>query len=408
MDSKFEFDPLNPAVMNEPGPAYAELQQRCPFYHYQGEKYDFYITSDYQEIKNEILKNAQVWSFKFGNAAKDSMSDVGFVTDPPYHEEFRNLFAPGLMPKAVEAYAERIEGMANTLIDGMLERGGGDLHDDFAMPLPVQVMCMVLGAPLEYAKQYKHWGDTLQALIFHDPEPGSYDRILPEIFAHFDGLVQQRRDLLAAAGVTEPGPEHLGTVLPDDYLSRAVVGRIDGRPLTQAEIRNLCSAFVTGGQETTTALIANCMWRLLEERSRWEQVCADPKLVDVAIEESLRFDPPAMAHFRTALCPVSMHGEEIPEHGKLMMSFVGANRDPALFERPNEFRLDRPLAEARKHLSFGFGTHFCIGSALARLEAKTALRLLTQRLPKLRLNGPTERVIPFMYWGRTKLPVAWD
>jgi cytochrome P450 len=406
--SEFQFDPLDPAVMNDPGPAYSELRERCPFYHYAGPDYDFHITSDYAEIKNQILKSSPVWSFKFGNAAKDSMSDVGFVTDPPFHEQFRALFAPGLSPKAVENYSVRIEAMANELIDAMLQRGRADLHDDFAMPMPVRVMCMVLGAPQEFAKQYKHWGDTLQALIFHDPEPGSYAKLLPEIFAHFDGLVQQRRDLLAAAGIAEPSAEHVGTVLPDDYLSRAVVARLEERALTQAEIRNVCLAFLTGGQETTTALIANCVWRLLQNRALWEQVCANPALIDIAVEESLRFDPPALAHFRTALCPVQMHGAEIPEHGKLMMSFVGANRDPKIFENPDEFRLDRPLAQTRQHLSFGFGTHFCLGSALARLEAKIALRLLTQRLPQLRLDGPTERVVPFMYWGRSKLPVAWD
>lgn len=408
MTSEFQFDPLDPAVMNNPGPAYAELRERCPFYHYQGTDYEFFITSDYREIKNEILKKSDVWSFKFGNAAKDSMSDVGFVTDPPYHEEFRALFAPGLLPKSVEVYAGRIEAMANELIDNMLAHGGGDLHDEFTMPLPVRVMCMVLGARQEMAPQYKHWADTLQALIFHDPEPGSYDKILPDIFAHFDGLVQQRRDLLAAAGIEQPGDEHVGSVLPDDYLSRAVVAKMQGRPLTQAELRNVCLAFLTGGQETTTALIGNCVWRLLERRELWERVCADPALIDVAVEESLRFDPPALAHFRTALCPVRMHDTEIPERAKLMLSFVGANRDPAVFDNPNEFRLDRPLSQARQHLSFGFGTHFCLGSALARLEAKTALRLLTQRLPRLRLAGDGERVIPFMYWGRSKLPVAWD
>lgn len=155
-------------------------------------------------------------------------------------------------------------------------------------------------------------------------------------------------------------------------MSRALVSQVDGRYLSDDEILNVCLAFLTGGQETTTALIANLMWPLLEDPSRWEQLKATPALVESAIEESPCFDPPVLAHFRTSLCPVEMYGETLPEHAKLMFSIAGANRDPAAFQEPEQFRIGRPLIQARRHLTFGSGVHFCLGAPIARLEAKIA------------------------------------
>jgi cytochrome P450 len=190
-------------------------------------------------------------------------------------------------------------------------------------------------------------------------------------------------------------------------MSRVVIARVEGRPFTQEEMLNVCLAFLTGGQETTISLLANLMWRLLEQPERWERLKHEPELIENAIEESLRFDPPVLAHFRTSLVATEMHGVHMPERSKLMFSIIGANRDPDIFESPDEFRIDRPLAEARKHLSFGSGVHFCLGAPVARLEAKIAFQKLVQELPGLRLDGETERHGSWMHWGRVKLPVAW-
>jgi len=197
-------------------------------------------------------------------------------------------------------------------------------------------------------------------------------------------------------------------VLPDDFMSRALVSRVEGRRLTHEEMLNICLAFLTGGQETTTNLIGHLLRRLLEAPERWEQLKADPSLIDNAVEESLRFDPPVLAHFRTSLSETQMHGHDIPERAKLMFSICGANRDPAVFEAPDEFRIDRPLPEARQHLSFGSGVHLCLGAPVARLEARIALERLIERLPNLRLLGLGGRVRTWMYWGHTGLDVAWS
>jgi cytochrome P450 len=401
------FDPLSPQTLAAPGPAYSQLRERCPFHHHRSDKHDFYATSRYEEIKKEVLADNPVWSFKFGNAAKDTMSDVGFVTDPPFHMAFRAALQPGLSPKALKVYEPQIEAIAQRLIDAMLTHERGDLQDEFAMPLPAMMMCLMLGLPTENYRTYKRWSDELQAQLFHETTPASYEALLGEILPFFGAQITQRRARLAEAGIAEATLEHLGSVLGDDFISRCVLTQVEGRPMRDAEILNVCLAFLTGGQETTANLIGNLVWRLLEVPERWQTLRAEPGLIEAAIEESLRHDPPVLAHFRTSLCPVAMHGHELPAHSKLMFNITGANRDPQQFPDPENFRLDRPLAQVRQHLSFGGGVHFCMGAPIARMEARIAIRLLLERLPALRLEGPGERVRTWMYWGRAKLPVAW-
>jgi cytochrome P450 len=404
----YRFNPLDPAVMAAGGAAYSELRARSPFYHFRDGDLQYWITSDYDEVRNYVLQDNPVWSFKWGNAHKDTAHDTGIVTDNPFHNKFRAMLLPGLTPRAMNVLRPQLEAIATELIDRMVQKTRGDFHDEFALPMPARVMCLMLGIPQEDYLQYKQWADELQELMFHDAAPGSHKAIFAKIYEHFMGHVNQRRALLRDAGIAEPSVEHLGSVVPDDYISRSVVSKVDGRPLTDMEIINICATFLTGGQETTTNLLTNCLWRLLEVPERWEQVKANPDLIDVAIEESLRFDPPVLAHFRTSLHATQMHGEDIPEHGKLMFSIAGVNRDPQQFSSPDEFRLDRPLEEVRKHLAFGAGVHFCMGAPVARLEARIALQALIARLPNLRLDGQPERIVTWMYWGRHTMPVRWD
>lgn len=401
------FNPLSAQTLDEPGPAYSQLRERCPFHHHQTDTHDFYVTSHHDEIRHEVLADNPVWSFKFGNAAKDTMGGVGFVTDPPFHMAFRAVLQQGLLPRALQVYEPQIEAIANGLIDKMLTHERGDFQDEFGMPLPAQMMCLMLGLPTDDYRTYKRWSDELQVQMFHETKAASYEAILGEILPFFGAQIAQRRKQLADAGVTEPSIEHLGTVLDGGYISRCLVAKVEDRPLTDPEVLNVCLGFLTGGQETTTNLIGNLVMRLLERRELWEALRAQPQLIEAAIEESLRFDPPVLAHFRTSLCPVSMHGHDLPERSKLMFNIAGANRDPQKFPDPETFRLDRPLAQVRQHLSFGAGVHFCIGAPIARMEARIAMRLLLERLPNLRLEGRGKRVRTWLYWGRSQLPLAW-
>jgi cytochrome P450 len=412
MAEPVHFDPFEEDALADPGAAYGALRAACPFHHQpaQAGRPDYYVLSDHAEIKTDVLQGGPIWSFRFGNAMKDSISDVGFKTDGAFHAAFRMVVQRGLTPPAVKAWRPKIEAIVDELVEAMLAipEGRGDFYSLFALPLPARMMCLMLGAPEADYLNYKRWSDTLQFLTFEDPEPGSYETVLREIYPHFTTLIEQRQAMLVAAGVDEPDLSHLGTVLPDDFMSRALVSRVEDRRLTHEEMLNICLAFLTGGQETTTNLIGHLLRRLLEAPERWEPLKANPALIDNAVEESLRFDPPVLAHFRTSLSETRLHDHDIPERAKLMFSICGANRDPAVFEDPDEFRIDRPLPEARQHLSFGSGVHLCLGAPVARLEAKIALERLIERLPNLRLLGVGGRVRTWMYWGHTGLDVAWN
>jgi cytochrome P450 len=168
-------------------------------------------------------------------------------------------------------------------------------------------------------------------------------------------------------------------------------------------VLSVVSQLFVGGNETTTSLITNAVWRLLQDPQRWQTLVSKPELIDNALEESLRYDPPVLGLYRTVTRDVELRGVTIPVNSKVMLNYAAANRDPEVFDAPNEFRLDRP---PRRHLSFGLGVHFCLGSQLARLEARTALSSLVQRFPDLQLQNDGERIAPFFLWGRHRLPVS--
>ena len=406
------FDPLAPATVDNPGPPYSVLAAKCPFYRYEGQDYQFYVTSDYKEIRDKILSDNPIWSFKWGDAAKDweSFSDFGILTDPPFHLEYIAALRKGMTPSRMKYYRPEVERIADALVDAMAGRADkrGNFHDLYALPLPAQTMCFMLGADQALYKDYKRWADELQSLLFNDKNPSAEQTLIAEIQPHFMGLIEHRKQMLRDAGIDEPTLEHWVTVLPLDYISLGLVSRVEGRRFNDMELFQVCTAFLTGGQETTISLLTNVVWRLLEDPARWERLKAEPELIENAIEESLRFDPPISAHFRTSLTPTTMHGTELPERSKLMFSMLGANRDPAIFDDPDTFRMDRPLNQSKRHLSFGYGVHFCLGAPIARLEAQIGLRKLVERLPKLRLTGPRERIDSWIYWGQRELPVAWD
>ena len=407
----FNFDPLDTATVDLPHAAYSELAEKCPFHLYEGNGYKFYITSDYKEIRDKVLSDNPVWSFKWGDAPKDweEWSNFGFMTDPPFHIEWATALRKGMTPTRMKYYRPEVEKIAQDVAIDMKNANvkAGNFHDLFALPLPARTMCFMLGADQNMYKSYKHWADELQSMLFNEKNPTAEQALIAEIMPHFMGLIEERKQILVDAGIDEPTHEHWGTVLPFDYISLGLVSRVEGRRLNDMELFQICTAFITGGQETTTSLLTNVVWRLLEDPSRWEYLKAHPELVENVVEESLRFDPPINSHFRTSLCPVTMHGTELPERSKLMFSMMGANRDPSVFSDPHEFKMDRPLNEVKRHLTFGYGVHFCLGSPIARLEAQVGLRALLEHLPNLRLTGERKRINSWMYWGQAELPVAW-
>jgi cytochrome P450 len=317
---------------------------------------------------------------------------------------FRRMVLAWFSLKRQDAQRPVIEELATALCDAIEADGNrtAELHDDYACPLPVILIARLLGVAEQDRDRFKIWSDA-QVLAMGKAD-ASNKATQAEMYAYLRNGVKHRRDLIER-----------GETLPDDLISGLVDAAAKApRVIEEDELIGLLAQLLVGGNETTTSLITNCLWRLLAERERlWEAVVADPSLVEIAVEESLRYDAPVLGLFRKTVCPVTFSdssGEpvEIPQGARVQMNFAAAGRDPEVFDDPNTFRLDRDLAELRRRQpAFGSGVHFCLGANLARAEAIVAVRTLVTRFPTMRLAGDTERIAPWFLWGRHRLPVAW-
>lgn len=392
-----EYDPFAASVLEDPATAHRWLREHCPVHHYERFQPPFFTLSRHDDVL-EALRDIETFSSEWGQSPIPSKQG-GMLDDPPGHTMFRRMTLSAFTPRAVERMAPVVEALAEELIDGMTAGGAtsGDLHEGIACPLPVITIARMLGVAEEDRHDFKEWSDA--SVKGMNGDAASRDWAHAHLDAYFTGEMARRRDAMAAG--TEP---------PDDLTTGLVrAAAAAPRPIEDAELLGVLKQLLIGGNETTTSLITNAVWRLCEVPERWQALVDDPSLVDVAIEESLRYDSPVLGLFRMNTCPVTLHGVEIPADSKVHLLYASANRDADAWEDPDEFRLDRDVADLRRrHLAFGYGVHFCLGAPLARLEARAALTALARRLPRLRLDGPMERIAPFLLFGKSRQPVRWD
>jgi cytochrome P450 len=261
--------------------------------------------------------------------------------------------------------------------------------------LPLQVVCELIGLPLEDAEQVRAWTKNLTPLTSFESTPEQQREAARSSVAYenylADQVEQRRRD---------------GR---DDLLTDIVTAEVEGaQPLTTDEIVSLLITLVFGGHETTASLIGNALLLLLQRPELWQAAQGDPELVDAAVEETLRCDSPVQGTFRVAVADTDVAGVTIPAGARVVALIGSANRDGAVFAEPDEFDLGRP--DADRHLSFGRGIHFCIGAILARQEARTALATLARRIPELRLApGFRAPYLPtLLRRGPSRLDTVWD
>ena len=361
----------------------------------------------YEDVA-EMLTDVETWSSHYGQMPRYSVQGCLF-SDPPEHTWYRNLIQKSFAPRHVASMEDEITVLVKELVDEMERESKGDLHDALACPLPVLVIAKILGIPTKDIDQFKAWSD---AQLAASKSPNAEDSKAPRE-AMNSYLLEQldiRRSALKNAGldINDMSDQPIGKIIPDDVISGILLAEVDNRMLSDTERLVMLNQLLVGGNETTTSLLTNLFWRLLSNRELYEQIKCDPSLYTVAVEESLRFDAPVLGLYRTNTSDIDLHGIRVPERSKVMATYAAANRDPNIFEDPDTFRLDRELEDLRKHLSFGLGRHFCPGAQLSRLEARLALQEVAERFPKLRLTTKSERIEPFLLWGRKSLPVAWD
>ncbi|MDR7277162.1 cytochrome P450 [Catenuloplanes atrovinosus] len=289
-------------------------------------------------------------------------------SDPPDHTRLRRLVAAAFTTRRVEELRPRIERIADTLLDEMRGSDRVDLISAYAFPLPLQVICLLLGVPVRERDTFRAWSTTIASGI--DATGGATGEDLrttvAEPTAYLRNLVAHRHD--------HPG---------DDLLSALVSARDDEDRLSGDELTSMAFLLLVAGHETTMSLIGNGTYLLLRDRRRWDRLRADRTLLPAAIEEFLRYESPVeLSTGRVATEDFTLGGQRIEAGDIVMVNLLAANRDPAHFESPDELIVDRPR---NPHLAFGHGIHHCLGAPLARVEALVAFDKLLTAAPDLTL-----------------------
>jgi cytochrome P450 len=382
--------------MSDPMTAYAALRERCPVHLVDDFSPPHYVVSRHDDV-DAILRSPDRWSSRLGHGPGISTGALTLAyCDDPAHGEQRRLVNRAFTPRSVAQMQDRVHEIAHELIDGFVDAGSADLHDVFATPLPIIVIAEMLGVPSDRMADFKRWSDD-SVLRLASGDPSSYAESAREFREFFAEAIAWRRTSLEA-----------GETVPDDLVSRLVQAEERGTRLDDSQALGMIGQLLTAGNETTTSLLQNMVLRLCERPHLLDQLRADPSLYEVAVEESLRFDSPVLGLWRTPNADEIVGDVAIPADHKTQVLYASANRDPDVWDDPDEFRLDRPLDQLRRHLAFGVGPHYCLGASLARMEARIGLQALVERLPGLRLAGEPERIPAFFLWGVKSLPIAWD
>jgi len=262
----------------------------------------------------------------------------------------------------------RVRRLADELLDALVDRDECDLVADFAEPLPGRIIAEMIGVPAERRETFL--GHT-RKMLATNPDLSITDAIREpseRIYEEFARLLGERR--------TRPA---------EDLMSALLAAEIGGERLTEEEILGFCYQLIVAGNDTTTALIGNGAVLLAEHPEQRRRIAAEPDRIPAAVEEMLRFEPPAQALPRRSRREITLHGTTIPPEQRVLLVWGAANRDEREFPDPDRFDASRG---ARRHLAFGHGIHFCLGASLARLEARIAFETLLARFPTYRLVEP--------------------
>lgn len=319
----------------------------------------------------------------------------GFLfLDAPDHTRLRKLAQQAFAPRRVRALEADIVSMVDALLDEVTPGGPFDVVEALAHPLPVTVICRMLGVPIADEPQFS----AASALLAQGLDP--FVTISGELPANFEERLQAG---LWLRGYLADLVEQRRADPRDDLISALIAAEEDGDQLSTEEIVATCNLLLIAGHETTVNLIANAVLAMLREPQHWAALAADPARASAIIEETLRYDPPVQLVGRVAAEEMTINGTTVPKGDTMMLLLAAAQRDPAAFDRPDSFLPDR---EDLRHLAFGHGVHFCLGAPLARLEARIALSAVTARFPNARLAGEPPYRPNVTLRGLASLPVA--
>jgi cytochrome P450 len=392
---------LDPSNRADPYPAYAQIRERGAL---QIPDMTLNVFSSFHDC-DDVLRHPLSASDRLKSTAAQReiaegaearpLGQPGFLfLDPPDHTRLRKLVSKAFAPKVVKALEPDITALVDSLLDDVAAAGRFDAINDLSHPLPVAVICRLLGVPIDDEPQFSRASALLAAALdpvisFTGQAPDSMDEMFEAglwLRGYLRGLIERRR--------SDPG---------DDLMSALIHVEESGDQLTEEEIIATCNLLLIAGHETTVNLIANAILAMLRHPSQWSALAADPQRVAAVVGETLRFDPPVQLMGRIAADDMTIGDTVVPKGDVMMLLLAAAHHDPAAVDRPDEFDPDR---ETIRHLGFGKGPHFCLGAPLARLEAAVALSKVTARFPAARLAAEPQYKPNLTLRGMASLEVA--
>jgi pimeloyl-[acyl-carrier protein] synthase len=397
LQSGVALDPFAASFRDDPYPKLEELRRRDPVHRMETAR--GWLFTRYEDVsallrdpnssadRSPLAKSIDA-AWRRHSQFQAMLESSLFGLDPPDHTRLRTLVTHAFTPRVVEQMRSTIEQIVDESLDEVEKRGQMDVVKDLGEPMPLRVICRLLGVPPEDHVLFRRWSTDLALgldLALKRETIDNADRAVAEMKSYFRGLLKSR----------EPG---------DDLLTALVAAEEQGDRLSEDELHAFCILLLVAGHETTTSLIGNGLLAILTSPGQLERLVADPTLVEAAVEEVLRFDAPAQMTSRVATKDMQLHGKRIRRGDLLLLSIAGANRDPERFADPDHLDVGR---EENRHLTFGLGPHYCVGAPLARLEGQIVFSRLVERFPRMQLieDAPLQRRTAVSIRSLTSLPV---
>jgi cytochrome P450 len=362
-NQQLTYSPFDPEVIANPYPVYRELRDHAPVY--WSPQASCWVLSRYDDVSAALIDTTTYSSASgiFPTPPGVDMTELFLpmliMSDPPRHTQLRHLVSKAFTPRRVAGFERRIETLVDDLLDQVPDSGTWDFVPGFAGPLPAIVIADMLGVPREDRDQFRIWSTTL---VQSNPVRGEFGPGLEAaaaLYGYFTSFLAERR--------AQPR---------DDLMTALVHAEVDGEHLTEEELLGFCLLLLVAGHETTTNLLSNSAVVLGQHPESRRRLADSPGLIPAAVEELLRYDSPVQGLARTLTRQVDLHGQGMQADDTVLLLFGSANRDDHAFPDADHFDIHRA---PERQVAFGRGIHFCLGAALARLEARIALQALLTR-----------------------------
>jgi cytochrome P450 len=373
------FVPRSAETWRDPFTMYQALRDHDPVHEVKSEAGDYWVLSRFDDIMEAAIdfatfSSAQGLTFTYGEMEELGVEAPIVMMDPPEHTALRKIATKRFTPKQVRDVEPLIRAFVIERVERLREMGDGDVVAELFKPLPSLVVAHSLGVPQEDRGQFDRWSDAIVSANATGNVLGAADAV-GELFSYFTALIEKRR--------SDPA---------DDMISTLVHAKLDGEPVSPAKLLGMAFTMVTGGNDTTTGLLGVAADLLTKNRDQRALILADPSRLKNAVEEFLRLASPVQGLARMATRDVEIGGKTIPAGRKVMLLYASGNRDEREFgPTAGDCDITRKI---RRHLTFSYGAHHCIGAAIARLQASVALEELLGRCPDFSVDGDAGRFAP--------------